>query len=238
MKIFQILPVLILLSGITKAQFNAGERFVTGDVNISLNDNKHVNPNSTPHYGTYGYNVSASLGHFTTDNKAVGWTLNQSLSLINYDDWFGTYAAPRTLQGFGVGIGRFVEYYKPISEKLALYIRPSLGLTYQLENQDNRQNGDIIVIRNQSNTLTSGINLSAGIAWRLASRWALYGGFAFANPVSISYGWQNSESYQQSSPQTGSTKTEGSFFKYNFSPTLSSGNISLGFRYFYTRNKI
>lgn len=236
MKIFQILPVLILLSGITKAQFNTGERFVAGGFGISLTDNKYrPNVNTMGDLGQYNHNIEISLGHFMSNSKAVGWTLSQSLSLINYGDWTRPYPEPRTLQSIGVGVNRFVEYYKPISEKLALYLSPSLGLNYQLQNQNSAQNGDIVLIRTQANTLTLGINLSAGIAWRLASRWALYGGFAFANPVSISYGWQNSEFYRQSSPQTADTNSEGSFFKYNFSPSLSSGGIALGFRYFYTR---
>lgn len=223
------------------AQFNVGERFVEGSFGIELNDTRYrPNINTIGNHGQYYHNVYISLGHFTTNTKAVGWNLNQSLSLFNYgiyDD--SVKVRPRSLTRLGVGVERFVEQYKPISEKLALYLRPSLGLSYRLENtwgQDVPNPG--ISYQTQTNTLILGASLAAGIAWRITPKWALYGNFAFTNPVSVSGGISTTENYQEKNPQGGNLKSRGNFFEYNFSPTLSSGSIGLGFRYFYTRNKI
>lgn len=238
MKNILILLVLISLPGITKAQFKAGEHFVAGGFGISLIDTKfRPGVNTIGNHGQYSHNIGISLGHFTTDNRAVGWTLDQSLSLFNYGYYDSSIKIkPRSLTSLRVGIGRFVEYYKPISEKLALYISPSLGLTYELANtwgQDSSPPG--ISYQTQTNTLILGASLAAGIAWRITPKWALYGNFAFTNPISISGGISNTVNYQEKNPQGENLKTRGSLFEYNFSPTLSSGSIGLGFRYFYTR---
>lgn len=238
MKIFQILLALILLSGISKAQFNAGEHFVEGSFGISLIDTKfHPGVNTIGNHGQYNHDIGISLGHFTTNSRAVGWTLDQSLSLFNYGYYDSSVKVrPRSLTRLGVGVGRFVEHYKPISEKLALYIRPSLGLTYQLENTwGQHAPAPGISYQTQTNTWILGASLAAGIAWRITPKWALYGNFAFTNPISISGGVSTTENYQEKNPQGGNLKSRGNFFEYNVSPTLSSGSIGLSFRYFYTR---
>ena len=229
-----------MLPKIATAQFQAGERFVSGGLSFNFSDNKYEDANLTNHYANYNHSTSVSSGHFTKNNKAVGWSLSQSLSLEKnvYDP--NLLDSPRKFRYLGFGVGRFVEYYKPVFEKFALYLRPSVGLTYGLGNNYNYvmlNNGTSALSQSRTNTITLGLNLNAGIAWRLSPKWALYGGFAFVDPISLSAGWTNAENPGSGNPQSAPIETEGSFFKYDLSPALSSGNINLGFRYFYTRNK-
>jgi len=222
--------VAILVSYKAKAQFEVGQSFISGGFSFSASDLKLDENQSAQN--AFGYNINSTWGTFTKENKAKGWGINHSLSsrIIN-----GYDIAPRSFQGATIGIERFAEYYsKPIFEKLVLYIRPRIGLTYALNNTLTNENAKL-TSETQNHTLTLGAGISAGIAWRLTPRWALYGSFAFTNPISLTGGISNTVNYQQKNPQGENLKIRGNFFEYNFSPTLSSGGISLGFRYFYTR---
>ncbi|WP_373515113.1 hypothetical protein [Persicitalea sp.] len=231
---FVILPIA------AKAQFQAGQSFVSGGLSLNLNDNKYKGPNTVNQSANYSHNIDISSGYFTRNNKAVGWTLSQSLStntnasLPNYPGF------PSKLRYLGFGGSRFVEYYKPVFEKVSVYIQPSVGLKYGLDNEYNRvilDNGTNAFSLRRTNTFTLGMNLNAGVAWQVAPKWVLYGTFAYFNPISISAGWKNTENPPVNSPRSGPAKTEGSFLNYNLVPSLDSGYIGLGFRYFYTRNK-
>ncbi len=234
-----ILVVILLLPALCTAQFKAGQIFFAGGASFSLNDTKYRSNGFNPDgkFGTYSHNLDYSSGYFTDKNRAIGWTLGQSLSLVNYGESRSTISGPRTLRSLGFSGGRFVEHYKSLSDKFALYVRPGFGLGYRLQNDDDQQQGNVRYAKNQTNTFTLGINVSGGVAWLVSPKWVLYGGVAFANPISISAGWKDiaivpgSSGYQP-------TDTKGSFFNYNFSPTLSSGSINLGFRYLVTRSDV
>ncbi|GHB56308.1 hypothetical protein [Persicitalea jodogahamensis] len=233
MRNFLILASSILFPILSKAQFKAGQIFFQGGFNLSLSDSKYLSTYGDSQFGNYSHDISYSSGYFTDQNRAIGWTLNQSLSLAKIQYSGNTNDPAPTLQSIGFGGGRFVEHYKSLSDKFALYVRPGFNLSYTLQNQDDQQNGNAFT-RTQTNTFTLGADVSAGVAWLLSPKWALYGGFAFANPISISAGWRNTESTTQNSGRP--TNRKGSFFNYNLSPNLSSGSISLGFRYLVTRS--
>lgn len=236
MKNLMILSAFILLPVLAKAQFKAGQIFFQGGANFSLNDTKYPRSDgySDRRFGNYNHNLSYSSGYFTGDTRAIGWTLGQSLSLVKSGNVQGITLAPRTLQSISFSAGRFVEHYKSLSDKFALYIRPGFGLTYQLKNEINQQ--DALSYANlQTNTFTLGINVGAGVAWRVSPKWALYGGVAFANPINVSVGWNNSENISTNNLGGQPRNTKGSFFNYNLSPSLYSGSINLGFRYIVTR---
>ncbi len=235
MKNLLVLFTYLLLPITSLAQFETEQRFVQGGFNLALSDSKYLSSYNDIKYGDYSHNLSYSSGHFTRNNRAVGWTLNQSLSLRKIRESINTSEPLRTLRSIAFGGERFVEHYKSLSDKFSLYIRPGFGLSYRLQNQDGEQNGNQIYTKYQTNTFTLGANVSAGVAWLVLPKWALYGGFAFTNPISLSAGWRNSESITQTNPGT-PTIGKGSFFNYNFTPSLSTGSINLGFRYFYTRN--
>ncbi len=232
-----ILAAFLLFPALSKAQFKAGQIFFQGGASFSLNDTKYRSFGSDPDskFGNYGHNLNYSSGYFTADNRAIGWTLGQSLSLTNFGEYGSTIPSPRSLRSIGFSAGRFVEHYKSLSDKFALYIRPGFGLSYLLQNDDGQQQGNIRYTQNQTNTFFLSVNVSGGVAWLVSPKWALYGGFACANPISISAGWNNIATISTNSPRGLASESRGSFFNYNLSPALSSGSINLGFRYLVTR---
>jgi hypothetical protein len=206
------------------AQFTTGQSFVSGAIDLTATSFKSDPQNESSDY--YGYNAFASLGTFTGENRAVGWGFQHSLVInkISYLD-----PQPRLLRNIGFGADRFVEFYQPIISQLSLYLRPSVGLFYSLQNQYN-VNSTNSVDQTQRHTLSLGANLSAGLAWRFAPKWALYGSFAFLNPIQVSAGLSSTEDYRSQIPDSRDRS-----FTYRLSPTLSSGSINLGFRYIYDK---
>lgn len=206
---FLIPVVLLLLSLEVQAQFEAGQSFVSG--NFSTNIASFKSEATQPSENYFYYNFGVSWGQFTKSNRAAGWGLNSSLAKYTND----RLNTP-SFQELSLGGSRFVEFYKPIAEKLALYLIPSVGLTYS---QENTPNGQTII--NQTNTLILGASLSAGIAWRITPKWALYGSLAFANPISISAGVSNKKNYDRSTPKNSTVESRGSVFDYSFAPSLN-----------------
>lgn len=240
MKNFLIFTAFLMFPALSKAQFKAGQIFFAGGASFFLNDTKYKSQGFGPDskFGTYGHNLSYSSGCFTDKNRAIGWTLGQSLSLVNFGEYRGTTPAPRTLRSIGFSAGRFVEHYKSLSDKFALYVRPGFDLTYQLQNEDGQQDRGVRYTKYQTNTFFLGVNVSGGVAWFVSPKWALYGGVAFANPISVSAGWNNKATVSTNYPGGANTDNKGSFFNYNFSPRLASGSINLGFRYLVTRSDV
>ena len=218
--------LLLALSSVslTLAQFTTGQSFVSGAIDLTATSFKANQQNESLDY--YGYNVFTSLGTFTKENRAVGWGFQHSLVInrISYLD-----PQPRLLRNIGFGADRFVEFYQPLISQLSVYLRPSVGLFYSLQNQYNAQNLRLID-QQQRHALSLGANLSAGLAWRFAPKWALYGSFAFFDPISISGELTSTKDYRSQIPDSRSRS-----FTYRLSPTLSSGSVNLGFRYIYDK---
>lgn len=147
------------------AQFLPGQRFVSGEVGLNMNN-----------YGkaqmlnyTYSHHLSVSWGKFKTNTRAVGWSLGQGLSLIKYRNFTPEISS---LGNVSLRVGRFVEYYQPLSNSLSLYARPSAGLGYQYLHSIEAQGvlpGGFVPLNNQKwkHSVSLDIGLSAGIFWRL-----------------------------------------------------------------------
>lgn len=203
----------------TKAQFESGESFVSGNFQSYLQRDRS---NSADLKETsFTNSLTISVGKFVKDNKAVGWSLSNSLSL--YDLNKAEYLKP--LRSLGFSLSRFVEYYKPLGGKFAVYARPSIGVGYILS-KEYSGTGTLLIYESTSNTVSLGIGLEAGVAWRFSPKWALYGSFAVSNPISISTSFGNRK-YTD-----GSIEERRNGFEYNFRPTASSGQVGLGLRYF------
>jgi len=224
-KIF-ILFFALMICTQAKAQFTTGQKFIGGSFYTNFNNLKAKY--SDLKTNDYDHNIAILLGRFVKDNKAVGWTLRNNLSLANRD---GFDMDTKALRNLGVGVDRFLEFHKPIGTKFSVYVSPSVGLTYNLTNTYTTSN-DVVIMETQTNKLTVGASLGAGIVWKVAPKWALYGNFAFINPVNISGLRGDTENYLVQSSQGGNLKTKTTAFDYSFSPSLSSGSIGLGFRYF------
>lgn len=229
-RLFSLIAAVVLLNTSAQAQFEAGQSFISGSLSTTLG--YFNNPVRESKSEALNYGVSASWGRFTKENRASGWGISHNLLSDNY---YYPLADLPSVRSASVGVDRFVEFYKPVFEKFALYIQPRVGLSYGLDNQFGLENDGTLSFKTQNQRVILGASLAAGIAWHITPKWALYGNFAFTNPISISGGISNTVNYQEKNLQGENLKSRGSLFEYNFSPSLSSGNIGLGFRYFYTR---
>lgn len=209
------------------AQFKEGEKFISGSFYLNLFDNKTKGIDSQ--YRRYNHAIDVSLGKFKSNTMATGWGLSHSLSFQKLENF---NIDPKPLQTLSFGIVRFWEFYKPLNDKFALYVRPDASLGYTFKNSF-EVNDDKIVRETRDNSFLLGFDISAGIAWRLAPKWAIYGGFAFSNPLFVSYGFGKTSNTVTPRPDGQYPQTNTRGFAYSFSPQLSSGSIGLGFRYFY-----
>ncbi|MCE6992386.1 hypothetical protein [Dyadobacter sp. CY323] len=218
--------LLVFFGTIAEAQFQAGEKFISGSFYNGLTNVKEKKEEAA--LNNYSHNIGVSFGKFVQNNRAVGWGISHTLSTYKNRE---LDFVRKPLSEFGIGIERFAEYYKPLNDKFALYVRPSGNLGYTLKNTYQLSN-DELYYETKTNSIVLGLSLGAGISWRISPKWMIDGGFAFTNPINISYGFESIEYHQQQNPAGGNLETKGTAFKYMFSPTLSSGSIGLGFRYF------
>lgn len=216
--IFMLLACVGFVSS-ASAQFESGESFISGSFHTDLQRNRHKS--SDLNQTSFAHSLNISVGKFVKENKAVGWSFSNSLSLFKINE--PGYMKP--LQSLGFGIARFVEYYKPLGGKFAIYARPSIGVGYTLSKQYSGT-GDVLIFEDTNNRISLNASLEAGLAWRFATKWALYGSVAFSNPISVS------TSFNRRKYTDGLLDQRGNSFDYNFNPAASSGQIGLGLRYF------
>jgi hypothetical protein len=219
--------LIIFLTNIATAQFQSGESFVSGSFFNNLNSVSRTD--NTPRFNAYNHYINLSVGKFVRDNRALGWGLTHSLSTASNS---ALQPEPTLLRDVSFGIERFAEYYKSLNDKFALYARPALNLGYAFKNS-NAVEQNLVVYESKINTISISAGISAGVVWRVSPKWALYGGFAFLNPISIGYEFSETENFQNKYPNGENVKSTGNAVTYAFSPNLSSGSIGLGFRYFY-----
>lgn len=219
--------LLILFSHIAAAQFQAGESFISGGFYNNLVNVNETRTNSG--MNSYNHYISLSMGKFVRDNRALGWGLTHRL-VTESNSLFRP--EPAQLKELGFGIERFAEFYKPLGEKFALYVRPSLDLGYSLKN-NNAISDNQLVYESKVNSIDLSAGISAGVTWRFSPKWAIQGSFALLNPISIGYGFSKTEYFQNKYPNGENVKYEVNSITYAFSPGISSGSIGLGFRYFY-----
>jgi hypothetical protein len=222
-----LIVAFVMVHSLASAQFKEGESFADGSFYVNLFDNKMKNTDIG--LNRYSHNINLSLGRFKSSTFATGWALSHNLitqNLKNYD------IDPKSLQTLGFGVSRFWEFYKPLNDKFSLYVRPSIGLSYKLDNTY-ESSSSVILSETRRHSFSLGASVSGGIAWRLAPKWAIYGGFAFTNPLDITFGFAKNRNVADMRPDGQFPQTNSRGFSYRFAPELSSGSIGLGFRYFY-----
>ncbi|MGG7663047.1 outer membrane protein [Dyadobacter sp. BHUBP1] len=222
-----LIVMLVLVHALANAQFKEGESFIDGAFQVNLFDSKAKDTDSQ--YRLYGHNIDVSLGKFRSGTKAVGWSLSNNLAIQKVKSL--TFE-PKPLQNLGFSISRFWEFYKPLNDKFSLYARPRIGLGYNLANTFDNANGNITT-ETRLNSISLVANIGAGIAWRIAPKWAIYGGVAFSNPLDVSYSFGRRRDVANPRPDGQYPQNNLRGFSYRFAPDLSSGSIGLGFRYFY-----
>ena len=222
-----ILPALLLIiAANVQAQFESGQRFISGGFSNSLIDNK--SGAATEHSLSYHHNINVSVGSFVRATKAVGWGIHSQVAILKEE---GVPYRPKSLAQNFIGIDRFVEYYKPLNNKFSLYVRSGVGLSYSLGNSY-QSNTSEITFEEQSHSFMLSASIQGGIVWRITPKWALYGSAGLLNPVNIGVKRKRGENFVEKNPEGGNRISKTTAFEYQFSPNGSSGSIGLGFRYF------
>ncbi|MCF0053281.1 porin family protein [Dyadobacter sp. LJ53] len=220
-RIIFILLLQICAASAVMAQLE-GRRFLSGGIGASF---YNTNPDLDEATNNYNGNVSIGIGMFKTQTKAVGWNLTgyvgggKSLRYIN-----GQSEPKSGINQYGIGVGRFWQFYKHFNEKIGIYIGPNVNLNYGYKKEWLTEQNDI----NEQKTHTTNLSLgvSAGVYYKLSERWWLDASLGFATPFSVGYTKTNNE-YLASSQTTKSSQ-----FNYNLSPTFNFPSVGLGLRYF------
>ncbi|HEV7347697.1 hypothetical protein [Telluribacter sp.] len=226
-----LLGVALLAGNHAQAQYQVGQHFISGNVDLGAN---RYGENSTIH-NNYNHSLGLAIGKFTRENRAVGWSLQNSVRMNKFENYV---PAIRKVGSMGFGLDRFVEFYLPVGEKFTLFARPSLGVSYQLQNFFTVANSPKIggnwVLANQSqrHSYFLSVNLSGGVLWQFAEKWALQGSVAGITPLSMMFSRRVEEEYGLAPNTQKNTYTQNQL-SYTLQPDLNTGYVGLGFRYFY-----
>jgi hypothetical protein len=226
-----LLAAALLTAGPAQAQYETGQRFISGNVNLAGN---RWGENATISTG-YGHSLGFSAGRFSRENRAVGWALYNSLSALKYKNYL---PAVRPLGNLTVSISRFVEYHLPVGQQFSLFARPSVGASYQLQNSFSVANAPFVAGKwalsqqTQQHTYILDVSLSGGVLWKFAPKWALQGNFAGISPVSLRFSRRIEQQYGLVPNSQKDTYTQRRL-GYTLQPNLNTGYVGLGVRYFY-----
>ena len=213
-----IFAIILLANTYSKAQFNAGDSFLQG----SLNVNQSLSSSSNM-AGQKTYAIGVDWGKYSTKNTARILSLN-----INYTDQsYQTSALQNKVLNIGLNKGH--EYYKSIFGKIGIYGRIMGGVNYgNLQSKTLQNSGSVNYTQQTTNSL--GLNLfgNGGIMYRLNDKWAFTGNLLNLNVANLNYAWTDGKI----SPLQGGT-TENftqKQFNYSFTPSLAF-SYGLGIRY-------
>lgn len=205
------------------AQFEAGESFVSGSFHSGFHSNSYT---SAGKIQSSFEQYSLESGKFLNSNRTIGWRLSAGLDSFTQTELPYKVESPRILD---LGVGRFAEFYKTFSDKLGIYVKPSVGIDYKLSKD---YFGDATTLFNEtvSNYVDLGGRIEGGMAWRVSPKWAVIGTVAFLNPLRISASFSKT-SYFDEDPYEVRERS----FRYNFDPTESTLQLSIGLRYVYRK---
>ncbi len=222
----------MLFNGIANAQLS-GKQFISGSAGLTLSSYK---PNAGPSPRGYGYALNISTGKFTSDTKAVGWSLSHELNggknnYITYQNNTLRDNERKGLIGFSLGMGRFWQFYKHLSSKFGVYGGPDINVgfayarSYSVEGSNSNYS---YMHRKRTNKIALYAGLSAGAYYKFSEKWWVTAGLAFSNPVSIEYAF-NRTSVEDGLIDGGGKDGE---LTYRLSPSFSIPSVNFGLRYF------
>ncbi|MCF2488338.1 outer membrane beta-barrel protein [Dyadobacter sp. CY347] len=219
--ILLILLLQICLATTVMAQLE-GRRFLSGGIGI---DFSNTNPDLVEATNDYSGNINIGVGKFTTQNKAVGWNLSgylggqKTLRYVN-----GQYEPKSGINQYGVGVGRFWQFYKHFNEKIGIYAGPDVNLSFNYKKERLTDQEDVNERKTYSTALSLGVG--AGIYYRLSERWWLDASLGFATPFSVGYSKVDNDFIGSN------TSSKANQFSYNLSPSFTFPSVGLGLRYF------
>jgi opacity protein-like surface antigen len=220
------LLILAISNGAVFAQMD-GKRFISGSLSVGLGS---TNPKENPSSNSYGYNIDIGLGKFKTNTRASGWNL--STSLAGGKRSVTATRAPLTVEGIngiGVGVGHFWQYYKHFNEKFGIYGGPQVNLNYNYGKATNVQSDGTVaeIYEVKQNSIALSLGLEAGAYYKLNERWWLLASLGFSQPFAAKYTLENTVKLPDSDQLTRHN------FTYGFYPAINFPSVGLGLRYFF-----
>lgn len=218
---------LVVMSTIANAQFDPGSSFINGGF-YSFFDNSR-NKQSDFSSGGYRHNIDISFGKFKKENKARGWNISNSILIQTFKS---DSINPESTREFKLGLNRFWEFYKPLNDKLSLYMSPSVGLTYA-KSYDYSISGYDFSFESWSREISMGASIKLGICWKVDKKWAFYGNLGIIDPIHFTGGVVKTEKYWEKNTNGDNTRSKGIYSNQYFVPGLASLGLGLGVRYFW-----
>lgn len=226
--IFYFIVMLILgVSEMAEAQWE-GQKFISGSASLMFNN---TNPDLQKPSNNYGYDFSVGLGKFETSTRASGWNLNTSLSgskqnLTTYNNGIPTNNEKNGINGFGVGVGRFWQFYKHFNDKVGIFVGPDINVRYNNSSQYSNSGDGVSLVKSRTNVISLSAGLSAGLYYKLSEKWWITGNIAVSNFVNTNY------SILKSGPENRDYDISQKTFNYEFTPSFSFPSVGFGLRYF------
>ena len=226
--IYYIIALLILSSSQTVLAQLEGQKFISGTASVNFSN---TDPDLEKSSNNYGYNFDIGLGKFKTSTRASGWNLSTSLSgskqnLTTYTNGNPTTREKNGINGFGVGVGRFWQFYKHFNEKVGIFAGPDINVRYNnSKTYETTSNGSALV-ENQINALTISAGLSVGLYYKLSQNWWITGSIALSDFASVNY------TDLKSGVETDNYTTRQKTYNYQFSPSFRFPVVGFGVRYF------
>lgn len=192
-----------------KAQFETGQKILSGGISLSNNNIESTDPSTTPSQSFFNFGINGSFGKFVKPNHAVGFGIYYSNSTQT-----GTINYFNQNQNI-ISINYFSSYYKSFAKNLYGW------LTWYASGNYTFASGANYIQKAQDFGI--GASIVPDITYKISKRVLLNA--SLNNLLSLSYS-HNETNYVSS---TNPTLTQNSF---GFSSSLSTtniGNIGLGF---------
>lgn len=220
-----------MISKIANAQFRPGSSFINGGFYSSFDNSRYKQSDFSS--GSYRHNINISFGKFIKENKSVGWSINNNILKVKFDT---DSVKPESIREFKLGLNRFWEFYKPLNDKLSLYMSPSVGLTYA-RMYDYGISGHDLSFESWSREISIGASIKLGICWKVDNKWAFYGNLGIIDPIHFTGGVVKMEKYWEKNANGDNTRSRGIYSNQYFVPGLASLGLGLGVRYFWGSNE-
>lgn len=148
----------LLTSFVSKAQFDIGQRVVTGGISLS-NNNSTSAINSSQSNFNFGFN--GSFGKFVSADHLVGFGINYSNSSWSQESSPDSYKNHSNQ----IGLNYFSAYYKPFAKNLYGYITWGAFGNYGFGSNNTTSSG--VETIQKVNGINVGFSATPGISYKL-----------------------------------------------------------------------
>ncbi len=218
MKSYLFLLCLIAVS-FANAQFSAGQKLISGQLNVSTDNYTSNNSPGSDQKNSYG-GISLSFSKFKSPLRLIGFGIQYSFSDTRFNS-----SSSSPLENKNNVAGIFIELTKlqPIAKKMYLSFSGMGVMNYGVRDTYYANN-----TRSQSKGYNLYINGGMGLWYQLTNRFILTGNVS--NLLSVNYSTGNTASYTANNIGT----ADGSTSSFTLSTGLSSfslGNFGFGVKY-------